>query len=71
MQPSPNVTLPLITASWQMTVLGAPPRADTPPLAECLPLWRPDAPSVVLRAETRPVVADSVPRPDVRPDAKG
>ncbi len=61
MQPSPKVTLPLMTASWQMTVLGAPPRDDRPPLAEVRPEVRPSP-----RAEVLPD-ASAVPLADVRP----
>lgn len=61
MQPSPKVTLPLMTASWHMTVLGAPPRDDSPPRAEVRPEVLPSPLADVLPE------ASAVPLVDVRP----
>jgi len=66
MHPSPKVTLPLITASKQITVFGCPPRDERPPRADVLPEVLPPAAVASPRAEVRPVVAAS-PRADVLP----
>ena len=58
--PSPNVTLPFITASWQNTLFGAPPRADTWPRAD-------ERPVVVRPSPLADVLPDGSPLPDVRP----
>ena len=63
MQPSPNTTFPLITASAEITVTGALwPRADKPPYRdEFRPEVRPEASAVeeepAGRAEVLPEVA--------------
>ena len=62
MQPSPNTTLPLITASWQKTLLPPPARDDMLPLADFI---RP----VPSRAEVLPEVS-AAPRADVRPEVE-
>ena len=65
MQPSPKITLPLITASWQNTLFPPPARADSWPLAE----WRPDVlPPPSPRADVRPDDS-AAPRAEVRPVA--
>ena len=65
MQPSPKITLPLITASWQNTLLPVPAREDSWPLAE----WRPDVlPPPSPRADVRPDYS-AAPRAEVRPVA--
>ena len=65
MQPSPKMTLPLITASWQKTLLPPPWRDDRLPRAERRPDVLPEVPSPP-RAEVLPEVS-AAPRVDVRP----